>query len=258
MNEELQQPQKSNSQSSSFFDGGSKTLFYTGLFLGVAGTLIIVMAYMLTGGFTTTSAKTATNPIPTVQQPVAGDDYLPPAGPVAAVDPNIDHIIGSDNAKVTLIEYSDFECPFCSRHLPSVKQALADFPNDVRLVYRHYPLTAIHPSAQKAAEASECVANLAGNDAFWNFHDKVFAAQATGLSAAVFKTIAGEIGVDQGAFDSCLDSGEMAALVAEHTATGNDAGVQGTPATFVNGSLISGAVPYATLRSAMEAAGAVN
>lgn len=257
MNEEQQQPQKTTSPS--FFDGGSKTLFYTGLFLGVACTLIVVMAYMLFGGLSATSAKAvANNPSAAAQPPATGDNYLPPAGPVADVDPSSDHIAGSDNPAVVLIEYSDFECPFCSRHLPSIKQALADFPNDVQLVYRHYPLTQIHPSAQKAAEASECVADLAGEDAFWEFHDKVFAAQDAGLSVAVFKQIAGEMGLDQGKFDTCLDSGEKAPIVADDVASGNDAGVQGTPATFVNGSLISGAVPYATLKSAIEAAGAVN
>lgn len=253
MNEE--QHRNSNS---SFFDGGPKTLFYTGLFLGIAGTLLVVMAYMLSGGLPAsgkTVTKTGTNPTPT---PVADDTYLPPAGPVADFDPDNDYWIGAEDAAVTLIEYSDFECPFCSRHLPSVKQALADYPNDVRLVYRHYPLTAIHPNAQKAAEASECAAAQGGNDAFWDFHDRVFAAQATGLSVSVYKRIAGEMGLNQGEFDSCLDSGEMAPAVAEDVATGNDAGVQGTPATFVNGSLISGAVPYTTLSAAIEAAGASN
>ncbi len=258
MNDEHHVPQAQKNMSSSFFDGGPKTLFYTGLFLGIAGTLILVMAYMLSGGFSA-SAKTAANKpaAPAAPSAPAGDDYLPPAGPVAEVN-ETDHIRGSADAKVVMIEYSDFECPFCSRHLPSVEQALNDFPNDVALVYRHYPLSQIHPNAAKAAEASECVADIAGNDKFWEYHDRLFEAQPSGLSVPVFKQIAGEIGVNQSEFDSCLDSGEMAPIVAAHTASGNDAGVQGTPATFINGSLISGAVPYATLKSALEAAGATN
>lgn len=247
---------------SNFFEGGPKTLFYTGLFLGVAATLLVVMAYMLTGGFASaqgagTGTKTANNPTPSAQQPTQ-PSALPPAGPVAEFNPDEDHWIGAEDASVTLIEYSDFECPFCLRHLPTLKQLLDEFPNDVRLVYRHYPLTAIHPNAQKAAEASECVADMAGNDAFWEFHDKVFEAQDTGLSLALFKQIAGDMGLNQGEFDNCLDSGEMAPKVAEDLATGNDSGVQGTPATFVNGSMVSGAVPFATLKSAIEAAGAAN
>lgn len=245
---------------SSFFEGGPKTLFYTGLFLGIAATLLIGMAVMLSGEFSPASAtgtgNRVANPSPTPTQPTQPSQPTQPAGPVADFNPDEDHWIGAEDATVTLIEYSDFECPFCQRHEPSLQQALEEFPNDVRLVYRHYPLTAIHPSAQKAAEASECVASIAGNDAFWEYHDRLFEAQDSGLSVSLFKQIAGEMGVNQGEFDECLDSGEMAPKVAEDVATGNDAGVQGTPATFVNGSMVSGAVPYSTLKSAIEAAGA--
>jgi len=251
MNEEHQQKHTQ----ASFFDGGAKTLFYTGLAIGVAGTLVVVLAYMLFGGAKfATSAKTVVQQPSTAVAPDAGN-ALPPAGPVAAVDPG-EHIRGSADATVTMIEYSDFECPYCNRHAPSLAQALKEFPNDVRLVYRHYPLSAIHPDAEKAAEASECVTDQGGNDGFWDFHDRVFAAQDAGLSTDVFKKIAGDMGLDQKKFDSCLDSGEKASVVASFTASGNDAGVQGTPATFINGSLISGAVPYATLKAALQAAGA--
>ncbi len=81
------------------------------------------------------------------------------------------HAKGPDSAKITLIEYSDFECPYCARAFPTVKQIVETYPNDVRFIYRQFPLTSIHPSAQKAAEASECAAD---QGKFWEYHDKLF------------------------------------------------------------------------------------
>ena len=120
-------------------------MFLSGLFLGVAVSAIIGFGLafsLLAGGKLPTGGNLgANNPtVPTVNDPTA-----PPvaAGPVKPVDDKVDHIKGAKNAKVTLIEYSDFECPFCSRHLPALEQALKEFPEDVRLVYRHCPPFAI-------------------------------------------------------------------------------------------------------------------
>lgn len=232
-------------------------MFLSGLFLGVAVSAIIgfVLAFSLVaGGKLPTGGSVAGNipSVPTVNNPTQVPAV---AGPVKPVDEKVDHIKGAKNAKVTLIEYSDFECPFCSRHLPSLEQALQEFPEDVRLVYRHYPLSAIHPEAQKAAEASECAAKLGGNDKFWQMHDELFAKQQT-LGTQTYLDIAKSIGLNEGNFKACLDSGEMAARVNADTSEGSVAGVEGTPATFVNGQLISGAVPYAQLKAAIQAAGA--
>lgn len=85
-----------------------------------------------------------------------------------------DHVRGAKNPKVYLVEYSDFQCPFCLRFHPSLKQALDEYKDKVALVYRHFPLESIHPSARPLAEGSECAAELGGENAFWEFHDKVF------------------------------------------------------------------------------------
>jgi len=204
----------------------------------------------------TNAAPTPTAPTPSAPQPTA------PAGPVKEVSA-ADHVTGPKNAKVTLIEYSDFECPFCKRHFDTVQQALKDFPNDVRLVFRHYPLS-FHQNAQKEAEASECAAKLGGNDAFWKMHDKIFketASNGTGFALDKLGTAAKEIGLNQAAFQKCLDSGEMASKVTADMASGNDSGVEGTPATFVNGTLVSGAIPYEGaqgFKAAIQAAGGKN
>ncbi len=234
----------------SFWDGGSKTMFFTGLFLGIALTSMLGLVFAFGSIWNGRSPLAAAAPSPAAPtQPTAAPTQPTfQAGPVADVDENRDHILGPKNAKVTLIEYSDFQCPFCQRHLPTLKQILAQYPNDVRLVYRHFPLSQIHPQAQKAGEASECVAKLGGNEKFWQMHDKLFENQAT-LGTETYKRLAGEVGVNVDQFTACLDSGEMTNRVLEDYASGNDAGVAGTPGTFVNGVLIEGAQDISAFQS---------
>jgi protein-disulfide isomerase len=229
-------------------------MFFTGLFLGVAATLCLVFAFtfssIMKGGLAA-GAQAYVPPSqpsqPTAQQPTT------PSQPVAAVDPAKDHIRGPANAKVTMIEYSDFQCPYCERHEPTIEQVLRDNPKDVRLVYRHYPLSSLHPEAQKAAEASECAFNQGGNDAFWKAHDYLFANQAT-LGTALYKKMAADLKLDVNKFSTCLDSGATASVVAADAATGDSAGVSGTPATFVNGQMVEGAVPVDQFTSIISSA----
>lgn len=242
------------------WDSSPKTTFYFGLFVGIAISsvlaLILVFSLLMSGRSMATGTAVVSNPTPAVNQPAGNEPVTQPAaGPVKEVS-DTDHVLGNKNAKVTVIGYSDFECPFCGQFEPAIEQMRTEFKNDVRFVYRHFPLS-FHPQAQKAAEASECAAKLGGNDAFWKMHDKLFANQAT-LGAALYESSAKELGLNAAAFKTCLDSGEMAAKVSSDMASGNDAGVNGTPATFINGQLVSGAVPYATLKQALTAAGAKN
>jgi protein-disulfide isomerase len=233
-------------------------MFFTGLILGVAVSAIVALAVllimMMKGG--TAWANNGGGAQVVQNYPTGGEVPTQPAfqaQPVKAVDEKVDHIRGGKNAKVTLIEYSDFECPFCQRHAPTLDQALKEFPKDVRVVYRHYPLS-FHPNAQPSAEASECVAKLNGEEAFWKFHDRLFVISPA-LDRASLVAAAKEIGVNEGNFTKCLDSHEMANRVNSDAAGGNDSGVEGTPATFVNGQLVSGAVPYEQLKAAIVAAG---
>lgn len=248
----------------SFWDSNPKTTFFTGLFLGIAASSILALLAMLSilmsGNLAVGAGKVAAN-VPAVVQPGAIDpsQQAPAAGPVAEVTDK-DHIKGPKDAKVTLVEYSDFQCAYCNRHEPTVAQILKDFPKDVRLVYRHYPLS-FHQNAVKAAEASECANKLGGSDAFWAMHEKLFAnndALNGNIAADFYEKLAAENKLDVAKFKTCLDSGEMNSIVTNDTTTGNNAGVEGTPATFVNGKLVSGAVPYATFKAAVQAAGAQN
>lgn len=172
--------------------------------------------------------------------------------PVSAVTPG-DHVRGFQGAKVTLIQYADLQCPFCQRHVATMEKALVDYPLDVRVVFRHYPLSAIHPEAQKAAEATECAAKLGGEESFWKMHDKIFANQSS-MSNTFFISTAFDLGINEAVFTQCLNSGEMAGRVNADVLSGTAAGVEGTPATFVNGTLVSGSVPYEQLKEVIESA----
>jgi len=226
--------------------------FVLGLVSGVAIVALVGFALLLVQrGDSEKTAKTQQGSGVVAVQPTQPTQPTQPA-PSAAVPAvtDADHIRGNVNAPVTLVEYSDFECPFCLRFLPSVEQALQEYPNDVRLVYRHFPLTSIHPEAQKAAEATECASE---QGKFWEMHDKIFEANAaSNMSVATWKQVAGDLGLDTATFATCLDSGKYANLVQQQTADGQAAGVRGTPATFVNGQLVSGAVAYETLKSVIQ------
>jgi len=145
---------------------------------------------------------------------------------------------GPANAPVTIVEFADFQCPYCVRILPALDQLMKDYGDKVRLVYRQYPLS-MHNNAEVAARASLC-ANEQGK--FWEMHDGMFANQQA-LDAAQLKTTAAGLGLDAQAFNECLDSGRYADEVAADGAAGSAAGVSGTPALFVNGRFIAGAVP---------------
>lgn len=168
---------------------------------------------------------------------------------LAAVS-NDDHIRGDEDAKITMIEFSDFECPFCARFHPTVKQILDEYEGDVRVVYRHFPLRSIHPMAQKAAEASECAAD---QGKFWEMHDKLFDLNSAGtLTLEGMKGAAQQLGLNTSSFNNCLDSGEMAAAVDEDYNDGLAGGVSGTPGTFVNGQYLAGALPYEQVKAIID------
>jgi len=158
---------------------------------------------------------------------------------------------GPQNAPVTMIEFADFQCPYCGRfHAQTLPLILKEYGDRVRLVYRDFPLTSIHPYAEKAAEAGEC-AHEQGK--FWEYHDILYLNQ-TALDRASLGRYAQNAGLDTAQFDSCLDSGKYESEVAGDLRDGAAAGVQGTPAFFVNGRLISGAQPYSVFKSAIDAA----
>ena len=166
-----------------------------------------------------------------------------------------DYIRGNPDAPITIVEYSDLECPFCKRFHPTVKQALAEYGDQVRWVYRHFPLDAIHSKADKEAEAAECAGELGGSEKFWAYIDKVYEITPSnnGLDLNLLPQIAKDLGLDQKAFESCFNSGKYAEKVENQYQEGIRFGVNGTPGSFVNAVPVRGALPYANLKAIIEA-----
>lgn len=140
------------------------------------------------------------------------------------------HILGPVTAPITLVEFSDFECPWCARAWPATQRLMTQYPGKVRLVYRHFPKEEVHPNAFKAAEASECAAE---QGKFWEMHDLLLKNQAR-LDVEALPKYAQHIGLDSEGFSSCLASGRMSAAVQQDLSTGIDLGISGTPTFFVN------------------------
>jgi Na+/H+ antiporter NhaA len=167
----------------------------------------------------------------------------------APVDPQRDHIRGPHKSPVTVVEYGDFECPYCGRAEPVVRELLADF-GDVRYVWRHLPLSDVHPHAQLAAEAAEAAA---GQGAFWEMHDTLFDHQDA-LRPADLIRYASDLGLDTERFARDLRKHAGAGQVAEDVDTADLSGVSGTPTFFINGQRHHGAYDIATLSAAVRAA----
>jgi protein-disulfide isomerase len=154
---------------------------------------------------------------------------------------------GPSAAPVEIVEFSDFQCPYCLRAHPTVTQVLNTYGDRVHFVYRHYPLPG-HPAARPAAEASACAAD---QGKFWEYHDRLFADQ-TKLSDADLKKTAADLGLDAAKFNTCVDSRKFKTMIDTDVAAGQDAGVDGTPAFFINGRMISGAQPFGDFKKIID------
>jgi protein-disulfide isomerase len=159
----------------------------------------------------------------------------PPRADVAATGPSK----GPENAPVTVIEFSDYQCPFCKRAEPTIQAVLEKYPSQVRVVFRHLPLDGLHPRARAASIAAVCAEN---QGKFWPYHDQLFANQ-TAMSDEDLDKYATAAGLDLAAFKTCRQSPEAAARVQADADAARAVGITGTPAFLINGILISGARP---------------
>ena len=153
---------------------------------------------------------------------------------------------GGANAPVLIIAFSDYECPFCKRAEATVQQVLSTYGDKIRYVHRDFPLP-MHAHAREAAEAANC-ANAQGK--FWEYHDKLFA--APDLSPDKLKEMAGQVGLDKAKFDDCLAKQPYKAAIDKDIADGSDVGVNGTPAFFINGRMLSGAQPFDKFKEVID------
>ncbi|MBT7617765.1 MAG: thioredoxin domain-containing protein [Calditrichaeota bacterium] len=221
--------------------------FLLGLFMGMA--IISVIGFLAMMGIVFSNGEDVN--IDANAEVVVDDN--PPSGtaPVGNLPPiaSDEYFTGDANAAVTIIEYTDFECPFCFRHHQTSNQLLAKYGNDVKYVLRHFPLS-FHPSAQKAAEAYECAGDQSKP---FEMADKLFDLNNAGtMSVDTFKTAATQLGLNASEFNTCLDSGKYEAKVTSQASAGAAAGITGTPATFINGQIIEGAVPIESFEQILD------
>jgi len=227
--------------------------------------LLVIAAFFL-GSLTNKvsyleKGKTATNTPQTVLPKAVPPDDSSAQKAVGKIKPvtSSDHIRGNADAGLSLVEYSDLECPFCQRFHLTMQEVLKTYGDKVRWVYRHFPLS-FHANAQKESEASECVAELGGNDAFWKYVDTIFertTANGTGFALDKLGPLATEVGVNQTEFQTCLDSNKYEKLVKDQIADGTTGGVSGTPSTFIINSkgesqIVVGAQPIEALKTAID------
>ncbi len=174
--------------------------------------------------------------------------YLQEPEPVRMkVDPTVGFALGPREAPVTVVEFSDFQCPFCRGVVPTLKQLAARYPDRVRLVFRDFPIPALHPDALLAHQAARCAGE---QGQFWPYHDLLF--ERTNLDVAALKQYASDLKLDGQKFAECLDSGRSRAAIDADIEEGTRLGVSGTPTFFVNGRPLVGNLPLAVFQRAIE------
>ena len=219
---------------------------------------VISIAILMHGGIIQIGSIKTVGAKPTQQaQPAAAGQPAAPAAPTK-VNVDIGHfpIKGDKNAKVTVIEFADFQCPFCEKFFSQTESNLIkDYVNTGKIKFAFRNWAFLGPESTFAAEGAEC-ANEQGK--FWEYHDYLYSHQGQENSGAFAKDklegFAGSIGLDADKFKTCLETDKYATQVKDEYSAGQTAGVNGTPATFVNGILISGAVPYASFQQTIDAA----
>lgn len=167
--------------------------------------------------------------------------------PRVEVSADDDPFKGPKDAPVTIVEFSDFQCPFCRRVQPTLKRLMDEYPNKIKHVFRDFPLRNIHPEAQKASEAAQCAGD---QEKFWPYHDKLF--EVSALQVSELKQYAKDLGLHTEQFDKCLDSNKYAQEIEADLQDGQSAGVSATPAFFINGQPLSGAVPYERFKELID------
>ncbi|MFH1187817.1 MAG: thioredoxin domain-containing protein [bacterium] len=155
----------------------------------------------------------------------------------------------AENKKIKVELFDDFECPYCLRHSETIAQMRKEYGGKINLVFKNFPL-AFHSNAQKAAEAYECAKE---QNKGWEMYDKIFEANKNkNMSVDAWKSAAQQLEINTSQFNSCLDSGKYTDEIKQEQAEGTQKGVRGVPATFINGEMIPGAVPYSAIKDAIE------
>jgi len=220
--------------------------------LAIPVAIIIGFALIALSIYFSGNNEAATNNNAQDTEPVVNNTNIENINPVNADD----HIRGNPNAKILIVEYSDFDCPYCKTFHNTMQQIMDEYgpTGDVAWVYRHLPLTSLHPSAAYIATASECVAELGGDEAFWKFADMVFGERNLNESTNIARLpeFAVSAGVSESEYQSCVDSGRTKARVEEDANNAIAVGANGTPYSIVIAGEqmmpINGAQPYSQVK----------
>lgn len=224
-------------------NGSTREAILIFAFSAIFSLLVVGAGYWFFGGPpATTRANAKTAPA------VARVDTPPPERPPVQIPTEGHPSRGPQDAPVTIVEFSDYECPYCARVYPSMKQIEENYKGKVRRVFRQFPLTSIHPRAQKAAEASLCALD---QGKFWEMHEALFA-QPSKLEIADLYNKASLLGLNAHEFRKCVDSGSEMMRIKSDIDEGTKVGVTGTPAIFINGRYAGGARPYEGLAKMVD------
>jgi protein-disulfide isomerase len=220
----------------------------------VAGLIIAGAIYFSNGRAPSNLAGTTTTGNPQAEEAAAANELAKNLDPVT----DADHIRGSLDAKVTIVEFSDFDCPFCQKVHETFKQITTEYSgSEVAWVYRHLPLTQLHPNADIKAFASECAAEQGGNDAFWKFADAYIAVQDPAAGKELPIKVAEQIGLNVAEFQTCLDSNKFFDKVDGHMQNAGESGARGTPYSIIISEdqyiAVSGAQPYQNFKNQIDA-----
>jgi protein-disulfide isomerase len=202
---------------------------------------------------------TVASPIPTTNPLAGAAPTLAPAQSPALPGPSPtrvlvevssdDPALGPEDAPIVIVEFADFQCSYCARFAQETQGQILDVYGDqVRFVFRNFPLVSIHPQAQKAAEAARCAHD---QGKFWEYHDLLFENQQE-LDAGSLKDYAGRLDLDVVAFDNCLDTNAHSTSVQHELTEGQSYGITGTPSFLINGRLLVGAKPFANFQAIIE------
>ena len=178
----------------------------------------------------------------------AADVTIHLRAPKIEVSYDSSRVRGDPKAPITIVEFSDFQCPFCQRAHQVVKELLSKYPAQVKLAYRDFPLRQIHPQADAAAEAARCAGE---QGKFWQFHDRLFESNRS-LDLAAFADHAAAVGLDQPKFVDCLAADKFESQIEQDLQDGTRAGVNGTPGFFINGVMVTGAQPLAVFERVVQ------
>lgn len=237
-----------------------KQAFGVGLAAGIMGLCTLGFIFLLSQQYPTLLGDKSGSKSPTVaQQPTAPAPTDAGTGEIVmAPVSGDDHIRGSVDAPVVIVEYSDTECPFCKQFHTTMQQVVAEYGDQVAWVYRHFPLDQLHAKARNEAHATECAAELGGNDGFWAFTDQVYARTNSNdsLPETELAVIAGDIGLNVNKFNDCMASDRYADKVQAMYEDAISAGGRGTPySVIIAGDTkipLNGAQPFSQIKTVLD------